>query len=379
MIAEYRISTLFQFAALMVGVIFYPARLCAAPLPAVTAAVIEQRIPQRALYYLGRIEAIQSVDVTTRTEGFIASRGFADGQMVKAGDLLFNIDPAVHQAQVAQAQAQVDSANATARLKQVNLTRIQRLGDQRTVSRADVDTAIAQRDTANAALAQAKANLRMQELQLGFTRITAPIAGQISHSNINVGSLVNPASGALVNIVQLDPIRVAIAINEQDYITAAYRQAGKLADLSAQGYIPHIRLANDQAYPEPGSFESVDNHIDSQTGTVTLRVRFPNSRHLLLPGGVVNVSLVSNQLEPVVMVPVAALQQDRNGYFVLLINQQNRVEVRRVTIGTQFDQEYEITQGVTSGDRVMVDGLQRVRPGMEVEVTLTTANTTATQ
>lgn len=357
----------------------YPVLLRASPLPPVTAAIIEQRIPQRMLSYLGRIEAIQSVEVTTRTEGFIARRSFADGQLVKVGDMLFEIDPAVHQAQVAQAQAQVDSASAGARLKQVNLTRIQRLGEQRTVSRADVDTAIAQRDTANAALAQAQANLRMQELQLGFTRITAPISGQISHSNIDVGSLVNPASGSLANIVQLDPIRIAIAINEQDFISAAYRQTGKLADLSAQGYLPRLRLANGQEYPERGSFESMDNRIDSQTGTVTVRARFPNPRHLLLPGGVVNVALVSDRVKPVIMTPIAALQQDRDGYFVLLLDKQNRVEVRRVSIGHQFDQEYEVKQGLTAGDRVIVEGLQRVRPGMEVEVIFATANITSTQ
>ncbi len=369
MITNNQITVILNAAVLLASAIL-PWSVSAAPLAAVTAAIIEQRTPQRALDYLGRIEAIQAVDVTTRTEGFIARREFADGQLVKAGDLLFEIDPALHQALVAQAQAQVDSANANARLSQTNLTRIQRLGEQRSVSRANVDAAVAQRDTNNAALAQAQANLRMQELQLGFTRIAAPIGGRIGHSNINTGSLVNPAIGPLAHIVQLDPIRVAIAINERDYITAAYRLTGDAEDLSAQGYTPHLRLANGQEYPEAGVFESVDNQVDSQTGTITVRARFPNARHLLLPGGVVNVSLVSGQVEPVVMAPIAALQQDRDGFFVLLIDKANRVEVRRVITGNQFDQEYQIKAGLTPGDRVIVEGLQRVQPGMEVSVTL---------
>ncbi|WP_410016604.1 efflux RND transporter periplasmic adaptor subunit [Sodalis sp. C49] len=344
--------------------------LSAAPPPAVTIAIIEQRAPQRVHYYLGRIEAIQAVDVLTRTEGFIARREFADGQLVTAGEVLFEIDPALHQASVAQAQAQVDSANAGARHAQVNLTRIQRLGEQRSVSRADVDTAVAQRDTANAALSQAQATLRMQELQLGFTRILAPIGGRIGHSHFNTGSLINPASGALAHIVQLDPIRVAVAINERDYITVAYRHTGDADDLSASGYTPRLQLANGQEYTEPGVFESVDNQIDSQTGTITVRARFANPRHLLLPGGVVNVALVAGPAQPVVMAPIAALQQDREGFFVLVVDGRQRVEVRRVVTGSQFEQEYEIKEGLTAGERVVVDGLQRVRPGMEVDATL---------
>ncbi|NDL62670.1 efflux RND transporter periplasmic adaptor subunit [Acerihabitans arboris] len=369
MMANKRFVLLLNIAALLL--LATTARpLSAAPPPAVTVAIIEQRIPQRAHYYLGRVEAIQSVDVITRTEGFIARRDFADGQLVKAGEALFEIDPALHQASVAQAQAQVDSADAGARHAQVNLARIQRLGDQRTVSRAEVDAALAQRDTANAALAQAEANLRTQQLQLGFTRINAPISGRIGHSNFNTGSLINPASGSLAHIVQLDPIRVAIAVNERDYITVAYRQTGDAGDLSASGYTPHLQLANGQEYTEQGVFESVDNQIDSQTGTITVRARFANPRHLLLPGGVVNVALVAGRAGPVVMAPIAALQQDREGFFVLLVDDQERVELRRVIPGDQFEQEYQIKQGLIAGDRVIVEGLQRVKPGMEVSSTV---------
>ncbi len=338
----------------------------AAPLPAVTVAVIEQRIPQRSLYYLGRVEAIQAVDITTRTEGFIAKRDFTEGQMVNAGDPLFEIDPALHQAAVAQAQAQLDSANATARLAQLNLGRLQRLGEQRSASRADVDTAQAQRDTADAAVAQAQASLRIQQLQLGFTLVAAPITGRIGHSNFSIGSLIGPASGSLVHLVQLDPVRVAIAINERDYISAASRKGGDAEDFATSGYTPHLQLANGMDFAEQGVFDSVDNRIDSQTGTVTVRARFANPRHLLLPGGVVNVSLTAERTDPVVMAPIAALQQNREGFFVLLVDSQNRVEVRPVIIGDQFDQEYQIKQGLAAGDRVIIEGLQRVQPGMAV-------------
>ncbi|TKI05499.1 efflux RND transporter periplasmic adaptor subunit [Martelella alba] len=338
----------------------------AEPLPAVTVAVIEKRLPPHSLYYLGRVEAIKAVDIITRTEGFIAKQDFNDGQMVKAGDILFEIDPALHQAAVAQAEAQLDSARVAARHAQLNLTRLQRLGDQRSVSRADVDAAQAQRDGADAAQAQAQANLRIQQLQLGYTRIAAPFAGRIGHSHFSIGSLVNPASGSLVHLVQLDPIRVAIAINERDYLEAAGRPHVDADNLADSGYTPRLQLADGRQYAESGVFESVDNRIDGRTGTVTVRARFPNPRHLLLPGGVVNVSLTSEHVTPVVLAPIAALQQNRQGFFVLLVDKRDQVEVRPVKLGGQFDQEYEITQGLAAGDRVIIEGLQRVRPGMAV-------------
>ncbi len=348
----------------------------AAPLPAVTVAQVRQITLENALQYLGRTEAIQSVDVTTRTEGFIARRLFTEGQMVAQGDMLYEIDPALHQAAVAQAQAQLDSANASANNAQVTLTRLQRLGNNRSVSQAEVDEALAQRDITRAAVAQAQANLQIQQLQLSFTRIYAPIAGQIGHSRFNVGSLINPASGTLVNIVQLDPIRVAIAVNERDYITAAYQRTAEQDQHPFSGFTPRIQLANGKQYPEAGVFESVDNQIDQQTGTVIIRTRFANPRHLLLPGGVVNVSLVPESAQPVSVIPIAALQQNKQGHFVLVVNDKEQVEVRQVKLGEQFEQEYQVTEGLNVGERVMVSGLQHVRPGMSVSASLAAPLTT---
>ncbi|QHB33915.1 efflux RND transporter periplasmic adaptor subunit [Yersinia canariae] len=363
---------------LMLGISTYSA-IAAAPLPAVTVAVVTSMTPDSALQFLGRVEAIQAVDVTTRTEGFIAARLFTEGQMVKQGDLLYEIDPALHQASVTQAQAQLDSATASANHAQVTLTRLQRLGNNRSVSQAEVDEAQAQRDISRAAVAQAQANLQIQQLQLSFTRIYAPITGQIGHSRFNVGSLINPASGTLVSIVQLDPIRVAIAVNERDYITATYQSsaagaasASENSALAFEHLTPRIQLANGKQYPESGVFESVDNQIDKQTGTVTIRTRFDNPRHLLLPGGVVNVSLAAETAKAVTAIPIAALQQNKQGHFVLVVTDKDQVEVRPVTLGEQFEQQYEVKDGLKVGERVIVSGLQHVRPGMTVSASIAT-------
>lgn len=363
--------------AIMALFLSFGATAADAPLPAVTVALVTSATPDTALQYLGRVEAIQAVDVTTRTEGFIARRLFTEGQMVKQGDLLYEIDPALHQASVTQAQAQLDSATASANHAQVNLTRLQRLGNNRSVSQAEVDEAQAQRDISRAAVAQAQANLQIQQLQLSFTQITAPISGQIGHSRFNVGSLINPASGTLVSLVQLDPIRVAIAVNERDYITATYQLSavGAASDSTALAFghfTPRIQLANGKQYPESGVFESVDNQIDKQTGTVTIRTRFANPRHLLLPGGVVNVSLAAETAKSVMAIPIAALQQNKQGHFVLVVTEKDQVEARPVTLGEQFEQQYAVKTGLKVGERVIVAGLQHVRPGMTVNATVAT-------
>lgn len=371
-----RLHSLTTYGAAMLLAMGSYSVMAAAPLPAVTVAVVTSATPDSALQFLGRVEAIQAVDVTTRTEGFIAARLFTEGQMVTQGELLYEIDPALHQAAVTQAQAQLDSATASANHAQVNLTRVQRLGNNRSVSQAEVDEAQAQRDISRAAVAQAQANLQIQQLQLGFTRITAPISGQIGHSRFNVGSLINPASGTLVRIVQLDPIRVAIAVNERDYITATYQlstaSATEKAALPFEHFTPRIQLANGKQYSESGIFESVDNQIDKQTGTVTIRTRFANPQHLLLPGGVVNVSLDTTTASAVTAIPIAALQQNKQGHFVLVVTDKDQVEVRPVTLGEQFEQQYEVKDGLKVGERVIVSGLQHVRPGMTVSATVAT-------
>ncbi|GKX51506.1 efflux RND transporter periplasmic adaptor subunit [Budvicia aquatica] len=335
----------------------------AAPLVSVNVALTRLATPENARQYLGRIEAMQMIDITTRTEGFITERLFTDGQMVKEGDVLFEIDPALHQTAVALAEAQLESAKANAQHAQVNLNRLQQLGASRSASQAAVDEARAQRDMTRAAVAQSEANLRLQQIQLSYTRITSPITGQVGQSRFHVGSLINPASGSLVNIVQLDPIRIAIAINEKDYISARYKGTKGNDSLS---YIPQIRLSNGKLYSESGTFDSIDNQIDTQTGSVVIRTRFNNPQHLLLPGGVVSVSLLPEEPETVTMVPIAALQQNKQGHFVLVVDKENKVEVRPVQLGRQFQQEYEVVEGLKADEQVIVSGIQHVRAGMTV-------------
>lgn len=335
-------------------------------LPAVTFAVIETQPATQPLNYLGRVEAINHVDINTRTDGFIQKIDFMEGEMVSAGTLLFEIDPAIHLSAVDQARAVVSSAQAALTLAEVAFSRAESLFRTRTGSQADVDRTRADRDVARGNLAKAEATLRTQELMLSFTRITAPISGRIGHTPFAVGSYINPASGTLVDIAQLDPIRVVIAVREQDFISATLQDSQLHLDLLGKDFAPQLRLSNGKLYPTLGTLDSIDNKVDPQTGTVEVRARFSNPDHILLPGGVVDVILDAREPPMVPVVPIVALQQDQNGHFALKLDSNNMVSVQPVKLGMQLDQVFVVESGLAVGDRVIVDGLQRVRPGITV-------------
>lgn len=337
-----------------------------ATLPTVGVVIIGKEPASQPLHYLGRVEAIHSVDVFTRTEGFIQKVNFTEGEMVSVGDLLFEINPDVHQSEIEQAAARVGSAEASLNLAELTFRRLDTLARNSATSRADSDKARADRDIARANLTQAQANQRAMELRLSFTRITAPIAGRIGHTRFDVGSFISPASGSLVDIVQLDPIRVVISIREHDFISATANDSRLHLDLLGKDFSPQLRLANGKIYPTRGTFGSIDNRIDIQTGTVDVRARFANPANLLLPGGAVDVTLDATEPPLVEVVPIAALQQNQSGHFVLMLDKDDTVVVRPVTLGMQLGQTFAIEKGLAVGDRVIVEGLQRVNAGMKV-------------
>jgi membrane fusion protein, multidrug efflux system len=342
-------------------------------LPAVTTVTIATQPDGVSRTYLGRLEAVQAVNVTSRTEGFIARRAFEEGQFVNAGDVLYEIEPALHQAAVAQAKARLDSANATARHAQTHLNRIQRLGDARTVSQSDVDAALAARDTARAAVTQAQAALKTQELQLSYTRITAPISGRIGVSHFHTGSLVNPASGVLTEIVQLDPVRVVISVNERDVLSASH-SSGTLQDaFMADNMMLSLRLSDGSPYMKAPVLESIGNRIDVQTGTLPVRLTVANPDHRLLPGGTVNVAAKPRSGHSLPVLPAQAVQQNATGHFVLLVNAGQRVEARLVRLGAQIGHGYFVIEGLQGGEKVVTEGQQWIRPGMEVNARATEA------
>ena len=225
-------------ALLVCGLAGYALTTAAAPAIPVRVATVEHAPHANERQISGRVEAIHSVDIRARTEGAIVQRHFQDGQYVNKGDLLFTLDDAQPKAALALAQAELRSAQASLRQAQQLLSRYQQLKNNHSISRNDVDTAQMQRDVAAAAVEQAQARIAAQQITLGYTRITSPVTGRVGHSAFHVGSLVNPSSGVLVDVVQLDPIRVAFSLDE----TAFFDKAGQHADIVAlkQAWIAQV-------------------------------------------------------------------------------------------------------------------------------------------
>lgn len=346
-----------------VGLAGYALTATAAPATPVRATAVERQSYAAERQIPGRIEAIHDVDIRARTEGSIVQRHFQDGQYVKQGDRLFTLDDAQPRAALALANAELKSAQASLRQAQQLLSRYQQLKNNHSISRNDVDNARMQRDVAAAAVEQAKARVTTQQITLDYTRIDSPVSGRIGHSRFHVGSLVGPGSGTLVDIVQLDPVRVSFALDE----AAFYSKAGQHADISAlkQAWVAQIAPEGKR---EEGVLTSVDNRIDSRTASVVLRAEFANPQHRLLPGGSVSVIFSPRQPQESLMVPVAAVQQDAQGFFSWVVADNGTVAQRRLTLDGQQGQQFVVTKGLNAGERVVTEGAQRLRDGANVQL-----------
>ena len=335
----------------------------AAPATPVRATTVERQSYAAERQIPGRIEAIHDVEIRARTEGSIVQRHFQDGQYVKQGDRLFTLDDAQPRAALALANAELKSAQASLRQAQQLLNRYQQLKNNHSISRNDVDNARMQRDVAAAVVEQAKARVTTQQITLDYTRIDSPVSGRIGHSRFHVGSLVGPGSGTLVDIVQLDPVRVSFALDE----AAFYSKAGQHADISAlkQAWVAQIAPEGTR---EEGVLTSVDNRIDSRTASVVLRAEFANPQHRLLPGGSVSVIFSPRQPQESLMVPVAAVQQDAQGFFSWVVADNGTVAQRRLTLDGQQGQQFVVTKGLNAGERVVTEGAQRLRDGASVQL-----------
>jgi membrane fusion protein (multidrug efflux system) len=337
-----------------------------APPPAVIVAPIKVEPVSNPAEFTGRVEAIQAVDIRARIQGFLQSVGFKDGQAVKAGDILFEIEPDQYQAAVASAQAQVASAEAKRDADQRTLERTRQLVSQKTASQAALDQAQAAYDIDNASVEIADAALRTAKLNLSYTRITAPIDGEIGRPALTVGNLVGPDSGSLARIVSLDPIRVAFSISEGLLVTLRQKESNDGA-LDPNALDLTLRLANGTTYDKPGKIDYVDNAIDPQTGTAAVRVIFANPNHILIPGQFVSVEVREKDVPSLPVVPQTAVLQDRQCRYVFTLGSDDTVSQKRIETGARVGNGWAVTKGLSGGDVVVVQGIQRLRDGIKVQ------------
>ncbi|WP_157019350.1 efflux RND transporter periplasmic adaptor subunit [Mesorhizobium xinjiangense] len=338
----------------------------AIPPPAVVVEEVVVELVNDPMTFTARVEAIEAVDVRARVTGFLASVGFRDGQAVNAGDLLFEIEPDRLEASVASARAQVVRAEATRASAERTLARNRDLFSRNTVSQAALDEAQAAFDVATADLQVAEAALNTAELDLSYSRIAAPISGSIGLATFTVGNLVGPDSGSLAHIVSLDPIRVAFAVPEGLLVTIRQQEEhGVTVDPDELKLA--LRLANGTDYGPAGRIEFIENEVDPQTGTVAARAVFPNPDHILLPGQFVTIYVRERDMPERPIIPQSAVLQDRQGRFVYVLNDGNTVSQRRIETGARVENGWATTEGLEGGEMVVVQGVQRLTDGMNVQ------------
>ncbi len=338
------------------------------PAPSVGVSVIAHKAVNQSFEFVGHVKAVNKVDVRARVEGFLEKVLFVEGQEVKAGDLLYQIEKVQFQAAVDQAKANVAAAEAESTNARLQLARQVELNKRQYSPQSVVDQDKAAQDTAAAKILQAKAALTQAEVNLDYTDIRSPIAGRIGRTAYTVGNLVNPASGVLATIVSQDPIYVLFPVSVRDLETireARRREGGSMAKIDIG-----VRLPNGQDYAHPGVWNFTDPQVDQQTDTLIMRATIPNPEGTLSDGEFVTAVIRERQSEPRLVMPQAGLQVDQTGFYALVVDAQHKVVQRRVKTGPNLDTDVVVVSGLNAGDKVIVDGIQKVRPGQVVQETI---------
>jgi len=336
------------------------------PPPLVTVAKVTEQDVNPPAEYVGHMQAVQTVDLRARIEGFLEQVEFKEGSDVHAGDLLFVIEQTPYQAKFDADTATVNQATATFTKARQYLERVRTVRSGG-VSATDIDDAVAEELRARAGLEEAKAKLELSRLDLGYTTVGAPITGRIGRTAFTRGNLVNPASGPLARIVQIDPIRVVYSISENDLVSIKMALKDAASGKKHPMLTPRIKLPGGQILKISGQIDFVDNTVDPGTGTIAVWALFNNPDGMLLPGQYVTVLVARSQPELMAVVPQSAILEDHEGRYVLMVNDQNQVVMRRVKTGPVIGINWAIKSGLALNERIIVQGIQKVRPGQTVK------------
>ncbi len=359
-------------AILVASVVVLAATARAAPPPpAVTVVPVEIRDVAPVQTFPGQVQAIQSVTLVARVSAYVDKVVFQEGSLVKSGQLLFQLQQGPYQAAVEQAQGSLKQAEATLYNAQRNYERDSQAGNL-AISQQQVQQDVAARDVAAGQVDSARGALQTAAINLSYCTVTSPIDGRIGKALYTAGNLVSPTSGPLATVVQVDPIRVAFSVADAQLLAA--QQASKQTQQQlSEAVTLDVQLPNGVAYSHPGKVEFINNQVDATTGTLTVWGRFENPEGLLIPGAYVTVSVRRTIPNKRPLVPVQAVQNDQQGQFVLLVGADNKVEQRQVKTGQQMGQDFIVEAGLTGGERVVTEGLQKVHPGEAVSPSTPTA------
>jgi membrane fusion protein (multidrug efflux system) len=374
------------FCLLVAGIIYgaiRPRHVSGAPGPSPEVAVVEVEQKDVPIYgeWIGTLDGFVDADVRAQVTGYLQHQGYQEGSFVKEGQLLFQIDPRPFQAVVDQAQGNLDqatanlaNAEAVQRRTQLDVNRYTPLAKEQAASQQDLDNAvqnnlaaIATVATAKAQIQTAQAALETAKINLDFTRLIAPIDGIAGQAQLQVGALASPSSGAVTTVSTLDPIKVYFTVSESEYLAWRKRFPTDTENEAAEKYVRlQIILADGSTYPRDGTVYFADRQVDPNTGAIRIAGLFPNPGNILRPGGYAKVRAATNVQQGALLVPQRAVSEVQGGYQVAVVDDQNKVSIRAVQVGDQVGTEWIIADGVKRGDRVVAEGVQKVRTGMHV-------------
>ena len=341
-------------------------------MPAVGVVTVKTEPLQITTELPGRTSAYRIAEVRPQVSGIILKRNFKEGSDIEAGVSLYQIDPATYQATYDSAKGDLAKAQAAANIAQLTVNRYQKLLGTQYISKQEYDQALADAQQANAAVTAAKAAVETARINLAYTKVTSPISGRIGKSNVTEGALVqNGQATALATVQQLDPIYVDVTQSSNDFLRLKQELAnGTLKQENGKAKVSLI-TSDGIKFPQDGTLEFSDVTVDQTTGSITLRAIFPNPDHTLLPGMFVRARLVDGVRENVIKIDQRATMRRTTGDpYVYVVNAENKVESRDVVIGGTEGTNWIINKGLKNGDKVIVEGLQRVRPGALVQYTL---------
>jgi RND family efflux transporter MFP subunit len=333
--------------------------------PQVTVAPAIERVVTDWDEFTGHFEAVNSVEVRPRVGGFIERVTFAEGATVHQGDVLFVIDQRPYQAEVAKAEAAVAQATTRKQLADMEAERAQKLVNTQAISREELDSRTSSRAESDAAIRSAQAALQVARLNLEWTVVRAPISGRVGRAEITRGNLVQsgPSPSLLTTIVSLDPIYVYFDTDEQAYL----KYAGALTGPNGREVL--VGLANESGFPHQGRLNFIDNRVDGTAGTIRARAVLSNPNQVFTPGLFARVRLLGTDRHTATLVQDQAVGTDQDRKFVLVLKNDTTVEYRPITVGRTFDGLRIIDSGLKPGERVVINGMMRVRPGMKVAAT----------
>jgi RND family efflux transporter MFP subunit len=378
---------------LIVGAIRSRRHAQAAPanVPDVEVLRVQQQDVPIIHEWIGTLDGLVNADVRAQVTGYLLIQGYQEGSFVKKGQLLFQIDPrpfkaALDQAegQLAQAKAQLSNAEAVQGRTELDVKRYTPLAKEQAATQQDLDNAvqnnlaaIASVETAKAQIKTAQAAVETAKINLNFTRLLAPIDGIAGQAQLQVGALVGPGSGAVTSVSTVDPIKVYFTVGEPQYLAFRKRFPTEASTRADQKTLRiELVLADGSTYSHLGSFDFADRQVNESTGTIRIAALFPNPNNILRPGGYAKVRVFIDVQHDALLVPERAVSELQGSYQVAVVDSDNKIVIRPVTVGVQTDNRWVISDGLKPGDLVVVEGTQKVRPGMHVNPKPFTAKAT---